>query len=97
MKTMVNVEELLHRKLEETKATDEDFDIWTNYWNLVEKLIEHKKYANEKSNEYNKKNKEWHRISNNIYNNKKIGNLEKVAYWEQKLKEYKESERNGKN
>lgn len=87
IKVMVDVEELLHKKIE----TEEEGNLWTDYWNIVEKFIQHKKYASIKSNEYNKKNKDYHRITNNIYNNRKIGNVEKVAYWENELKKLRES------
>lgn len=59
LKTMVEVEELLHNKLVETNAikgvdedgkeyyyfdeNDEESDIWIKYWNLVERLISNKK------------------------------------------------------
>lgn len=108
IKTMVEVEELLHNKLVKTNGikdidnngkeyyyfdkNDKEYEIWVRYWNLVEKFIQHKKYANKKSNEYNKKNKDYHRIMNNIYANKKSGNVEKLEYWKNEMKKLKESE-----
>jgi hypothetical protein len=38
---------------------------------------------------YNKINKEWHNISNNIYQAKRAGNAKRLAYWQQKMAEYK--------
>ena len=110
LKVLVEVEELLHKKLVETNAikdinengkeyyyfdeNDKENEIWTQYWNLVEKFIQHKKYASKKQSEYNKRNKEYHRIMNNICACRKSGNLERVAYWESELKKMKEGVNN---
>lgn len=108
IKTMVEVEELLHNKLVKTNGikdidnngkeyyyfdkNDKEYEIWVRYWNLVEKFIQHKKYANKKSNEYNKKNKDYHRIMNNICACRKSNNKDKLKYWEDEMKKLKESE-----
>jgi hypothetical protein len=42
-----------------------------------------------RANNYNKNNKEYHNISNNIYQAKKTGNTKRLAYWQQKMAEYK--------
>lgn len=42
---MIEVEELLHKKLEETEEKTEDnknWEIWTQYWNLVERTVKEK-------------------------------------------------------
>lgn len=106
LKIMVEVEELLHKKLVETNGikddnggyyfdeNDEECNIWVSYWNLVERLIVDKQKSSQKANEYNKRNKEYHRIMNNICSSKKSGNIEKVEYWQNELKKMKEGAKN---
>lgn len=95
IKVMVEVEELLHKKLKETTPVGEDneeWEIWTKYWNIVERYIVTKKAIANRQNNWNKNNKEYHRITNNISASKKSGNKEKEEYWRNKLKEYKEKQ-----
>lgn len=83
MKIIVEVEELLHKKLLETNAikgidengeeyyyfdeNDKENEIWTKYWNLVERLIINKKNRNDVMNQRNKTvYKERHKINNTI-------------------------------
>ena len=83
MEIMVEVEELLHKKLVETNAiknidengkeyyyfdeNDKENDIWTKYWNLVERLIINKKNRTDIVNQRNKTiYKERHKINNAI-------------------------------
>lgn len=70
MEIMVEVEELLHKKLVETNAikdidengkeyyyfdeNDEENNIWIKYWNLVESLIVNKKKRTDIVNQKNK-------------------------------------------
>ena len=70
IKIMVEVEELLHKKLVETNAikdidesgkeyyyfdeNDKENDIWNKYWNLVEKFIVEKKDRTKIVNDRNK-------------------------------------------
>ena len=100
LKVLIEVEDLLHSKLVETNAikegqnyyfdeNDKEYDLWCNYWNIIERFIADKKKANKKSAEYNKRELKYHRISNNLYQAKKNKNWEKMKYWEQKLKELK--------
>lgn len=42
LKTMIEVELLLHEKLENTDAKKKDWNLWTKYWNLVEVLCQQK-------------------------------------------------------
>lgn len=91
---MVEVEELLHEKLIETNEVGENnknWEIWTQYWNVVERFIQEKQKASDRTNKWNKSNRQYHRITNNIYNNKKSGNKEKLAYWKQELEKLKNS------
>lgn len=88
IKIMVDVEELLHKKIE----TEEEGELWTQYWNVVERMIAKKKEIANKQNNWNKAHKEYHRITNNITTALRTGNKEKEEYWRNKLKEYKEKE-----
>ena len=75
LKIMVEVEDLLHEKLVETKAIEELDGIWTDYWNLVERLIVDKKKNTKIVNQRNKTvYKERHKINNAIsyLRNKKV-------------------------
>ena len=70
MEIMIEVEELLHKKLLETNAikeidengeeyyyfdeNDKENEIWTKYWNLVERLIINKKNRTNIVNQRNK-------------------------------------------
>lgn len=91
MEIMIEVEELLHKKLVETNAikdidkngkeyyyfdeNDKENEIWTKYWNLVERLIINKKNRTNIINQRNKTiYKERHKINNTIsyLRNKKI-------------------------
>lgn len=101
---MIEVEELLHKKLEETNGIKDEFDgkdyyyfdendkeyeIWCKYWNLVEQLIGDKKEVSKKNADYNKRHAEYHRLSNNLYNARKRKDNKKIEYYTQKLKELK--------
>jgi tRNA A37 N6-isopentenylltransferase MiaA len=88
IEVMVDVEELLHKKVE----TEEETELWTKYWNIVERFIVKKKEIAKRQNNWNKNNREYHRITNNISTNKKSGNKEKEQYWRNKLKEFKEND-----
>lgn len=83
MEIMIEVEELLHKKLVETNAikdidengkeyyyfdeNDKENEIWTKYWNLVERLIINKKNRTNIVNQRNKTiYKERHKINNTI-------------------------------
>ena len=61
----------------------------TKYKQLISKIELHKKQHASKQNEWNKNNKEYHRITNKITYYKKSGNKEKEEYWREKLAEYK--------
>lgn len=100
LKTMVEVEDLLHKKLEITNGikdenniifdeNDEEYEIWVKYWNMVEKFISNRKKANKKSAMYNKNNAEYHRLSNNLYNARKRKDTKRIEYYTKKLDEYK--------
>ena len=104
IKLMANIESLLHEKLVQTNAikdndytqgyyfdeNDKEYDLWCQYWKLVERFINDKKQQASKQNQWNKENKVYHRITNNITYHKARGNKEQLEYWRNKLKEYKE-------
>lgn len=107
LKIMADVEWLLHKKLEETNGikdtfngkeyyyfneNDEEYEIWIKYWNMVERFIQDKQSVTDRHNKWNKDHRELHRIYNNISANNKSGNKEKLKYWKNKLKEYREKE-----
>ena len=101
---MCKVEDLLYKKLKETNGikdihngeeyyyfdeNDEEYKVWVEYWNMVERFINYKKKANEKSAKYNKDNAEYHRLSNNLYWARRRKNKEKIEFYTKKLEEYK--------
>lgn len=97
---MFEVEDLLHKKLEITNGindngniifdeNDKEYEIWVKYWNMVERFIGQRKQANKRSADYNKKNKEYHRISNNLYWARKRNDKERIELYTKKLEEYK--------
>ena len=105
LEIMIKIENLIGVKSKEIFGVDNDKEVvikwydnsetivkandFIDYINIVEKIINDKKKCAEKTNKYNKEHKEYHRIINNISNARKSGNVEKVEYWENKLKEYK--------
>ena len=109
LKIMVEVEDLLHKKLVETNGikdtfngedyhyfdeNDKEYEIWVAYWNMVERFINDKQKASKKSAIYNKENAEYHRLSNNLYNAKKKNNAEKIKFYQDKLIELKKAREN---
>lgn len=50
LETMIKIEELLHKKLQDTKATKKEWNLWTKYWNLVELLCQQKYLLNKMKN-----------------------------------------------
>lgn len=67
-----------------------DNDI-NRYWNIIDMIKKNKATRNEKQKVWNKNHKEIHRLNNNISNNRVSGNIEKMEYWQEELKKYKES------
>lgn len=64
-------------------------DLYFKLYAIIEELEEVKKKLNNKSNEYNKKNREYHNIMNNIYQAKRSNSFKRLKKWEQKLEDYK--------
>ena len=113
LETLIKIENLVGIKNKELLGVDNDKEVvikwydnsetvvnasdFIDYMNIVEKIINDKKKCAEKSNRYNKEHKEYHRIINNICNARKSGNIEKLAYWESKLEDYKSFKNSLKN
>lgn len=105
LELMCEVEHLLHKKLEETNGikdtfegkeyyyfdeNDKEYDIWIKYWNMVERFCQAKDKSRQKARNFNKNNAEYHRLNVNFYAAKKSGNKERMEYWKNQIKEYKE-------
>lgn len=93
LQILIKVENLLYEKLKETNSLDNiyEYNLWIDYYNVIENIINDIDKLNKKSNEWNKKNKDYHRIMNNLYDSKKRNNKEKINYWENELLKLKES------
>lgn len=101
---MIEVEDLLHKKLVATNGikdiykgeeyyyfdeSDKEYEVWVKYWNMVERLINDKKAVSKRSAMFNKKNAEYHRLSNNLYSARKKNDTKRIEYYTKKLEEYK--------
>ena len=93
LQVLIKVENLLYEKLKETNSLDNnyEYDLWLSYYNIIENITNDINKLNKKANEWNKKNKDYHRIMNNLYNSKKRNNKEKINYWKNELLKLKES------
>lgn len=85
IKIMVDVEELLHKKIE----TEEEGELWTQYWNVVERMIAKKKEIANKQNNWNKNNRAYHNITNKISYYKSKNNGAKVEELRKELEALK--------
>lgn len=101
IKIMVEVEELLHNKLEKDNEIFEDsknYDIWVKYWNMVERFIVEKKERTKIVNNKNKTiYKERHKLNNKIsyLRNKKNKTEQDIKLYEELLKERKQMNKKG--
>lgn len=66
------------------------FDDFISYINLIDRILNNKKKLSDKANQFNKANKEYHRITCNMADAKRRGNMERYEYWKQQLVEYKQ-------
>lgn len=107
LKIMIEVEDLLHKKLVETNGikdlyngeeyyyfdeNDKEYKIWNKYWNMVEKFCQARDKSRKKAREFNKNNAEYHRLSNNLYNARKRNDKDRIELYTKKIKEYKEKQ-----
>ena len=79
-------------KINDTIITLEDF---TDFMNIIENLIQEKQKRNKISNNFNKKNKEIHKITNQIAYYKKIGNIEKMNEYITRRENYYKNRKEG--
>ena len=89
LKVFVDVEDLLQKKI----SNEEEYDLWCDYWNIIEKLIVEKKERNIVVNKRNKTiYKERHKVNNAIsyLRNKKNKNLNDKRRLEMLLKKREE-------
>ena len=79
-----------HEFFEKTGITVMDIDTCIHKLHHIAVSHHWKKHIqSEKSNEYNKTHKEYHRITNNMHESKKNGNMERYNYWKRKRDELK--------
>ena len=89
IKTMVDVEDLLHSYLDRHKKDEQGYDVWLRYNTMVEKFIGKKKEIAIKQNEWNKDNREYHNITNRISYYKSKNNGAKVEELRKELETLK--------
>ena len=65
-------------------------ELYFKLYSIIEENSQKRKKLNEKSTEYNKRNKKYHNISNNLYQARKSKNTKRIEYWENEMKLYKE-------
>lgn len=74
----------------ETIITKDDF---LDFMCLIERVIKEKKIASDRTNNYNKKHKEYHRLTSNLYNARKSGNVEKIKKYSKMLEDLKKEKK----
>ena len=74
-------------------TNNKDKNTYNNYVLFINRIVDIKKQCANKSNTFNKANKEYHNITNNISQAKKTNNIDRLNYWRNKLEEYKENKR----
>lgn len=90
LKIMCEIEELLHNKIE----TEEEYDTWIKYWNMLERFFKDKDKSRQKAKDFNKSNDEYHRINVNLYNAKKKNDTKRIVLYEKQMKKYKKERGN---
>lgn len=88
--TLQKVSDLLKRN-SDSYNKEERFLI-DEYDNIISKFENTKKKLSDKSNQYNKDHKDYHRITVNMYACRKSGNIERAKYWEEELAKLKKGE-----
>lgn len=95
LKVFVEIEDLLQKKI----SNEKEYDLWCDYWNIIERLIVEKKKNTEVVNKRNKTiYKERHKLNNAISylrnkkdkNSKDIEKLEMLLEKRNKMNEKKE-------
>lgn len=75
----------------ETIITKDDF---LDFMALIERVLQNKRKASEKSNKYNKEHKDYHRIMANLCGARKSGNKENIEKYSKMLEDFKKSKKN---
>lgn len=77
-----------HMKFYDGTEYDISNDDFIDFWNLIERCIQAKKERARKQNERNKKDMEYHRITNNITNAIKNNDQKRIEKYRKQLEEY---------
>ncbi len=86
LQIMFKVKDLLDSKINKNNG---EHDILVEYLNMIERFVKDKQKQNKKSADYNKKNKEYHNLSNGLYWARRKNNKEKIEYYKNKLEQFK--------
>lgn len=82
-----------HMKFYDGTEYDISNDDFIDFWNLIERCIQAKKERARKQNERNKRDREYHRITNNITNALKNNDKEKLEKYRKQLEEHNNKKR----
>ena len=88
IEVLQNISTLLDKRY--CTFNDEEIELVKNYNNLINKFVDKRKELSDKSRKFNKDHYEYHRISVNMYANRRNGNMERAKYWEEELNKLKE-------
>ena len=84
MKKVINI-------LSNQNMRNEENNVLITFQRMVSRFEEDKNKNSISSKEFIKRNPKYHNILNNISRNKRLGNIDKVTFWENKFRELKES------
>lgn len=76
--------------VDKAKISHEDF---VDFINLVEQFKNNKSNNNDRQKQWNKDNKEYHNIINNICNARKRKDYKRLEYWNEKLEKLKNNKK----
>lgn len=88
-----NNDKVHHMKFFDGTEYDISNDDFIEFWNLIEKCIQAKKERARKQNERNKRDREYHRITNNITTALKNNDSERLEKYRKKLDEHNNKKR----
>lgn len=87
LEILIEVEDFLYKNIKSNNKKESE--LFTQYWNLVERICQKKDLEKKKSRDFNKMNKEYHNLSNCLYQARKNNNKQKIKEYEEKIKDYK--------
>lgn len=87
LETMKKVINILSNK---NMKNEENHNVLITFQRMVSRFEEDKNKNSVSSKEFIKRNPKYHNILNNISRNKRLHNVDRVTFWENKLKELKE-------